>query len=232
MEINLSQYPVDVLVNLQQAIRKEIRSRKVNSNAQKRTEFAKSLKPLSYPNREAAHKAIREHNRSGIMELPLRKGDTPPMLAKYLPDLLAQDWSSLYKGSPSQEFYVYAHVDPRARIFVTTSKAGGNYGGKPFYIGKGKNERAYELKRNQGHGKRIKEITGAGYGRDAIVYIIFQKLTEAQALEAEAKLIYFFGTEYDTSRHGWLLNLEEPKAIPFVGRMHRYPIARQFKDAE
>jgi len=80
-------------------------------------------------------------------------------------------------------FYVYALKDPR------TTPA------KPFYIGKGVGTRAWDhlLQPDQtAKGKRIAEIVGAG--RDVIVTIICDDLTELQALRIEAELIASLGT--------------------------------------
>ena len=74
----------------------------------------------------------------------------------YLPRLLAQDWSLLFAGSDTvvTDSYVYMHCDPRSKpIELKSLKV--NLKGKPFYIGKGSGRRAWDLKRNEGHGKRI-----------------------------------------------------------------------------
>jgi hypothetical protein len=52
-----------------------------------------------------------------------------------------------------------------------------------------------------------------------IVHIIAEKLTENEAFELEAKLIYFFGTIYEEARNGVLLNLDLSLRPAFQGRM-------------
>jgi hypothetical protein len=78
----------------------------------------------------------------------------------------------------------------------------------PFYIGKGTIERAYCLKRNQGHGLRLKELLGHGVEKNELVKIICNNLPEAKAFELESTLIYYFGTTYEPNRAGILLNLD------------------------
>jgi hypothetical protein len=121
---------------------------------------------------------------------------------------------------------IYAHIDPRypkEDIFITTEDCGGNYGGRPLYIGKGTGRRAHDLKRNEGHGKIIKEILKSDFPSISIVKIIFDGLSEQKALEMEAKLIYFFGVRYSKKRPGWLINLSEPPTPKFEGIMRKMP---------
>jgi hypothetical protein len=75
-----------------------------------------------------------------------------------------------------------------------------------IYIGKGTKERAFNLRRNQARGIKLKQAISNGHQRDEIVGIIKANLTELEALELEAKLIYFFGTVYEKYRAGILLN--------------------------
>lgn len=143
--------------------------------------------------------------------------------AMYLPALMAQDWSHLFKSesfSDDRKFYVYAHVNPILPNLNAPDSCGGIYNGQPFYIGKGTGDRAYDLKRNQGHGKELQKLLNRGYGKENIVKIIFTGLTEAEAYEAESKLIYFFGTIYGSSK-GILFNLDTPKLPKFCGVMKK-----------
>lgn len=81
-------------------------------------------------------------------------------------------------------YYVYALKDPR------TSPA------RPFYIGKGTGNRAWEhtLRVDQTRkGKRIAEICEQGY--QVITAVLADELTEVQALKLEAELVAAFGTE-------------------------------------
>lgn len=128
-----------------------------------------------------------------------------------LEPLLKQDWSHLYKCSGTdKKYYVYFHLDPT----VKSKKFSSIYGcksGIPFYVGKGSGMRAYDLKRNQGHGAAIKQLISKGYTKSEICLIAYSGLTEAKALEIEAKLIYLFGSIYQRDRkNSILLNLDIP----------------------
>jgi hypothetical protein len=139
--------------------------------------------------------------------------------------LINQDWSHLYYGGDeSKKYYVYAHIDPTKPISMFSDECGGNWGGQPFYIGKGSGNRAFELDRNQGHGKIIRAVKAAGISDSSIAKIIFSELTEAKAFEIEAKLIYFFGTIYDKTnkKNGLLYNLNVPNIPSFEGEMIDY----------
>ena len=98
-------------------------------------------------------------------------------------------------------------IDPFGKILCFPSSLGGHFR-LPFYIGKGTIDRAYCLKRNQGHGFRLKELFDQGAERSEIVKVIGQNLPEAKAFELEAKVIYYFGTIYEPNRNGILLNLD------------------------
>lgn len=81
-------------------------------------------------------------------------------------------------------YYIYALKDSRS------SPA------KPFYIGKGTGNRAWDhTLRVDGtrKGKRIAEIQA--YGHEVMTTVLADELTEAQALKLEAELIAAFGTE-------------------------------------
>ena len=162
------------------------------------------------------------------LEVPNLRASQVGAAKYYLPALISQDWSSCYPAdtvaSVGRSFYVYAHVDPRKPTFVGEKDHGGNWMGQPFYIGKGIGRRAWDLKRNQGHGILIKEILAEGYFYDDIVKVVYENLPEQKALELESKLIYFFGTVYDTKRiHGCLLNLDIPTVPVFDGTMIKIP---------
>lgn len=137
---------------------------------------------------------------------------------QYLMPLLCQDWSFLYpRSSEFGDFYVYAHVQPYGPKFSVLREFGGDFGGMPFYIGKGKGRRAYNLKRNEGHGVRLRKLLNDGFSPDDIVHIAFDGLSEGRALEIEAKLIYFFGTVFQKDRKNtFLVNLDVPKTPDFL----------------
>ena len=133
-----------------------------------------------------------------------------PHHLKFFERLMSEDWSHLFSGGdPNPIYYVYAHVTPGAAIRhmgdVTLDLAG-----VPFYIGKGVGGRAHDLKRNEGHGQQLRHLLGIGAKPERIVSVIKDGLTEAKAFELESKLIYFFGTKFDPTRNGPLVNLTRP----------------------
>lgn len=125
--------------------------------------------------------------------------------------LMQEDWTHLFAGSEEKRFYVYAHVIPGTQILGFDKSLLPHFNGRPFYIGKGTGNRAYDLKRNQGHGAILSELIGHGKKESDIVQIMKDGLTEVEALALEAKLIYFFGTRYERLRKGILVNLDIPK---------------------
>lgn len=164
-----------------------------------------------------------ENNLSTSSFLSLRKNDLKcPLHArmKYLWMILDQDWSSLFHGGDlTKKYYVYFHVDLAEKFIALPKRLGIGMVKKPFYVGKGTNNRAYELKRNEGHGKKIRNIISDGHNEKDIVCIIKNLLTEGEAYELEAKLIYFFGTIFEKDRDGILLNLNIPRLPVFTAEM-------------
>ena len=229
-KFQLQHIPTDHLIELREDIKKELKKRRVSSAIENRKTFISSLKPR-HENRDAINKEIFDFNSNNL--LALRHPENPADYnTKFLPCLLAQDWSETFPEVLSDaKFYVYVHVDPRQKVFVADNLSGGNYGGKPFYVGKGTGSRAYDLKRNQGHGTRIRQIINEGFDAEDIVKIVFDNLTESRAFEIESKLIYFFGTLYEEKRkNGWLLNLEVPKTPVFVGLMNSFVTKTMIKN--
>ncbi len=151
---------------------------------------------------------------------------------KYYKALICQDWSHLYpRDTHFGEFYVYAHIDPRKPDFTPGKNFGGLLPGTPFYIGKGTGQRAYDLKRNEGHGKVLRELLSLDYKPEHIVFIMFDGLSENKAYELEAKLIYFFGTIFQKNRSkGVLVNLDIPKIPDYKKEM--VPSDKYIKDKE
>lgn len=126
-------------------------------------------------------------------------------------ELINQDWTDLYpKGDGCQEkkHYVYAHVTKMQR---TLNVGEFNFPGVPFYIGKGVGDRAFDLKRNEGHGVELRNLLSSGRLPKDIVFMVKDGMTENEALCLEAKLIYFFGTRFDEVHNGVLVNLVKPK---------------------
>lgn len=93
-------------------------------------------------------------------------------------------------------YYIYALKDPRSTP------------ARPFYIGKGTGNRAWEhtLRIDETRkGRRIAEIRRAG--ADVVTTVLADDLTEMQALKLEAELVAAFGT-IDTG--GFLTNAVVP----------------------
>ena len=203
-DTNLSSLPDEALKSIHWAVRKELNARKMAryGETMKSMDFLPShIQPMqAHPNER--HKFNRHH-------------------LWYLNILLDQDWSELFTGSQERKFYVYAHHFEKGRqVRFVDERVHISLPGLPFYIGKGTGDRAYDLKRNQGHGKQIKALVDSGSAKDSIVKILKSGLTEPEALELESKLIYFFGTQYEPGRKGLLLNLDIP-ARPTLVKMKR-----------
>lgn len=120
-----------------------------------------------------------------------------------------EDWSHLFQGgSQEKKFYVYAHIGHSSRVDNLP------FGLKrlPFYIGKGTGDRAYDLKRNQGHGALVRGMRDSNKeNHTPKVRILRSNLSEAEAFALESKLIYFFGTKYEIGKTGCLINIDIPK---------------------
>lgn len=133
-----------------------------------------------------------------------------------LHELLNEDWSSSYpEAGGAATFYVYAHVRPsyvhETLIRFESDELQFSLPGAPFYIGKGVGQRAWDLRRNEGHGAELRDLLAGGACVDNIVHVLKDGLTESQALTLEAKLIHFFGTKFQGGRKGCLVNLDIPK---------------------
>lgn len=130
-----------------------------------------------------------------------------------LDDLMAQDWSHLFAGDDEPKYYVYAHVYPfmKTNDFCNDGDFKMALPGMPFYIGKGCGDRAWDLKRNEGHGVELRQLLANGNTPEQIVCVIKDGISERAALEIESKLIYFFGTKFERDRRGLLVNLDIPK---------------------
>lgn len=227
--IDFKSYPTETLQHIHDEIKKELRSRKKRLSVEKRKAFISNFNLRDYDSASSANKAVFKINSGNLLE-PRNLNGKVSDKEKYLPSLISQDWSCVYPDTGGDnKYYVYVHTDPRARVLSTKPYAGGNYGGTPFYVGKGTGDRAFDLKRNQGHGKIIKDILSDGFDKYSIVKVIFDNLTESKAYEIESKLIYFFGTVYQGDRNGILYNLDIPKVPSMIGVMEKITINRQFK---
>lgn len=218
--IDLKDYPTSALLNLYSAIKEEMKKRKIAANLAARKSFVKTLKPTNFKNEDQFTAAVRKANGSRLLSVPALDQKLAHRI-KYLPSLISQDWSKLFESydNNDRKYYVYAHVNPLERVFVTTSECGGNYRGNPFYIGKGSGNRARDLKRNQGHGEILRKLIAKGLTADDVVHIVKDDMTEREAMELEAKLIYFFGTVYERDTGSQLYNLDKSVRPVFVGAM-------------
>lgn len=109
-------------------------------------------------------------------------------------------------------FCVYAHVDPTLAV--------------PFYIGKGNFKRAMSLfRRNLFHQERVQQIRSLGL--EPIVEILFNDLSEEEALQIEEREIMRFGREDQGT--GCLLNLTNGGewGSPMKGKTHSIETKRK-----
>ena len=229
-DLVLSDLPTNVLIELKHAINHEILARK------KKNYFA-HLKRITFQDKPAS-----ETYETAIAELMTQNAVKPLALPaqarrhhfrdrmKYLPCLLTQDWSRLFPNTEesSKRYYVYAHIDPREKPTQLTALRI-ILKGSPFYIGKGCGNRAFDLKRNQGHAKIIANIRAAGFPDFTISQIILNDLSEREALILEAKLIYMFGSIYDETIQGCLLNLADHIKPSFQNTMQKLPSRNAWK---
>jgi len=152
-----------------------------------------------------------------------------------LPDILSEDWSFLFNDyscdTSSNDFYVYLHLDPN-KPYVFNGKTDNELRltGKPFYVGKGKGDRAFNMKRSSSHLSIINSLKDQGKTMNDIVYIFESNLSELEALILESKLISFFGSrnECDPSKThltgekgGWLLNSSIPPRPVWIDQIIR-----------
>lgn len=187
--VNLQMLPDEALKSLEFAFRHELDRRQVQRKVSIGTELnlhsKKFLKKFGFY----------EHNRH---------------LSKYLDGIIDEDWSHLFKGDLNPVYYVYAHFVPGPKEFhFEHSPLKIHIPGLPFYIGKGSGNRAFDLSRNDGHGATLRDLA-KNFKSHEFIHIVAKDLTEPQALELESKLIFFFGTKYETSRKGLLTNLTIP----------------------
>jgi hypothetical protein len=145
--------------------------------------------------------------------LPARitKREKNRRLMKQYQAILETDTSHLYDGEydPREIYYVYAHMDSSKKVAInynaaTTFAATLGMSHFPFYIGKGQGNRAYQINRNETH-RKIKQRLEE-YGREVLVHIIKDKLSEKDAFILEDKLIDAFRLKV---YGGYLTNLDE-----------------------
>ena len=196
-DVDLTKLPTDVLKSIDYSVRKELEKRR-RSGIESNKIINKNI-----------------HETEKILKKKFKfNGQYNYRWLDYLDVLLDDDWSHLFDGDNEKKYYVYFHITPNAQNIKSTSiKLPINTNGMPFYVGKGTGNRAYDLNRNQGHGALLKQLKDSGYSANDIVYIVKDGMTEPEALELESKLIYFFGTKYEETRRGILVNLDIPKRM-------------------
>lgn len=233
----ISTLPDSMLIYLQKKLHQEFDLRAiVKSNKSHKLEVSAksgSNKRCIKQHIKAQHNKIRSKNENNPRYynsnnlVSLRAINDPLHVRRsYFKALIKQDWSSVYpeniESTDLTKFYVYAHVNPN-KFSLHTGSSGAAFIGTPFYIGKGTGNRAFDLNRNQGHGKELNTYLSYGHDKKDIVNIVYTNLTNNKALEIEAKLIYFFGTIYQKNRHNtFLYNLDIPTVPEFIGTMLKY----------
>jgi hypothetical protein len=225
--LDLHDISTATLITFGKAIQKELTSRKPALKVA--VQLSRLQTPITFPSEKESYQAIVDANSVSLLEMPRRARNIHFRdRTRYLPCVLGQNWDHLFPYADTTEriYYVYSHVDPRG---MSTQLPSLNtlLKGDPFYVGKGSASRAWDLKRNQGHGKRIKLIRDAGFPDISLVHIITDHLTELEALTLEAKLIYYFGSIYDELANGCLLNLADHIKPEFVGIMAKIPARKQ-----
>jgi len=145
---------------------------------------------------------------------PIKYGNSERLNAPDILDLLNYFRSIPCPGvslTDRGEYYVYVHCNPLQPLKVLhdirDTYLATNYflQHKPFYVGKGRGDRCYNLNRNDSHRKLRTSIREQG--QEAQVYKILDNLTEKEALFEEQKLIILLGLKA-LSPHGYLVNLQ------------------------
>lgn len=195
--LDLKEVPPEALCAIECAVAEEKRRRSDGRGAnlyRRRDEDKRRL------GRTFGHTVIRDETEEAL---------EAAMVSHFLATV-GSDWSSYFPapdGDP--EYYVYLHYDPRAkrRIRLSSGSCVIAVDGEPFYVGKGTGLRAYDLKRNDGHGVILRQLRQCGFMAEDVVKVVASGLRESEALELESKLVHFFGSRYDPSNPGVLVNL-------------------------
>lgn len=159
-------------------------------------------------------------NRSDIIQSPSEKGSSTLNSCISIFNANIED---LYEKTLNEErkYYVYIHCNPLKGIRCSTVKGHLMFAAtlglthEPFYVGKGSGERSQSITRNGSHSKVVKNIKHKG--KEPIVKIIRDGLTEVEALSLESKLIDIFGLR---AMGGLLENLDE--GYKYNERRERY----------
>lgn len=217
-------------------ISQELNYRKLRDREAKLAPKIHSFPPIDIPTNYtiAEYNEIAfNYNSDNLMALPLNYDLSDRVL--HLPSLMRQDWSFLYskdEHKTEKKFYVYAHINPKGRAFMDGGF--GFFGGAPFYIGKGTARRSHCFKRNAEHSEYLNQLMWSGCKKEELVTVLYKDLTEAKALELEAKLVYFFGARYDNTRiNTSLVNIDLPIIPKYAnGAMHDYITEQVMEDCK
>lgn len=100
-------------------------------------------------------------------------------------------------------FYIYIYLDPTKSNKYIYNEYKFNY--EPFYVGKGKNRRCYDIKkgRSKYFKNKINKIKRFGY--EPIIIKLYDNISEKKAFELETKLINKIGRKNNST--GPLLNI-------------------------
>jgi hypothetical protein len=223
-EMDLSQLPTETVRALSLAFAEELRSR-----ATLRERPIYRVQPTT-----VRKSGRRVHRSSAPTDSEIR--DMAAARLEHFRAILDADWSSYFPGGSQERcFYVYIHFDPfeDAEVRLVHGACTITIRGLPFYVGKGTGDRAYDLKRNEGHGAVLRQVRARGAAAIDLVQIVADGLTEGEAFELEAKLIYFFGSRYDKGNRGPLVNLHTPAGPPIKPLLRKIsPTLEQNVDAK
>ena len=151
----------------------------------------------------------------------IRQIDDLKTKSRYLPDLLDQDWSYLWSGGdPDKKYCVYVCSDPLAPSFKFGRKLGGRIP-LPFFIGYLKEGLVWVPDENSSCALKVKNLIAAGVTKEKILTTLITGVSETQAIELEAKLVYFFGTVHDIGNKGILLNPKKHRVPDFKEEIPR-----------
>lgn len=120
--------------------------------------------------------------------------------------------TTIYGGmalDTARRYYVYAHLDTSKKIApgvngISTFAATLGMPFAPFYVGKGTGMRKFDSDRSETY-RKVKQKLEL-MGKSVEVFTVKDNLTEAEALQYEAKLIDIFGL---IPNGGTLANLDE-----------------------
>lgn len=199
--LDLKEIPPEALAALECAITEEKRRRMGSRGAN------------LYRRRDEDKKRLLKSFDYALTKTPAEDANEAAMVNHFL-DTISADWSQYFDATGGEpDCYVYLHYDPRVekRIRLGHGACSIAIDGEPFYVGKGVGLRAYDLKRNDGHGVILRQLRQEGFMAEDIVKVVASGLYECEALELESKLIHFFGSRYDGLNPGPLVNLATTK---------------------